>query len=118
MENQSLIKLSIKFKHPWVILVRICASSMSIPQKVINVRIRTIDNKKILILWNDYEYLNNERCIRTYEIYYASVTTTENTDHQSLQWQLITQHKHIPFLSYCHQVSTQNKQLEGMHSIT
>ncbi|XP_031630457.1 alpha-L-iduronidase [Contarinia nasturtii] len=117
VENQSFIKLAITFNHPWIVLVRICAASISKPQKVKNVRIRSIDKNKILILWNDYEYSNNERCIRTYEIYYAAVAMPENTDHQMLQWQLITSNKHIPFLSYCHQISTPNEHFAGYYKI-
>lgn len=97
-----------KLNHPWIILVRICAASMPPPSKVKNVRIQSIDKNIILILWNDYEYPTHERCIRTYKIYYAS-------DPQALQWQLITQNKHVPFLSYSHQILTPNQRLEGTY---
>lgn len=95
--------------------MRICASSVQSPLKVKNVRFRSIDKNKILILWNDFEYANHERCIRTYEIYYAPIFTQKNgNDPQILQWELITVNKHIPFLSYYHQVKTPNKRLEGV----
>lgn len=112
---QSSIEFNIRFTHPWVILVRICASTIGSPSKVKNVRFRSIDKDKILILWNDFDYSNHERCIRTYEIYYAPIVTSKNVDDpQILQWELITANKHIPFLSYYHQVKTPKKRLEGL----
>lgn len=108
-KHGALIELDIKFNHPWVILVRICAASIPPPSKVKNIRIRSIDKNKILILWNDSENSNNERCIRTYEIYYAPAITVEKYNNsQTFLWQLITQNKHVPFLSYFHQVFTPN----------
>lgn len=71
----------------------------------------------MLIIWNDYEYINHERCIRTYEIFYApSIIVNASNDNNSkiVQWELITLNKHIPFLSYCHRVQMPNKRLEGM----
>lgn len=114
-KDKPTIRLRIQFQHPWLILVRICAFTVPEPSKVKNLRIRPIDNSTILIFWNDYEYPNYERCIRTYEIYYAPLDTeaNKNADSQTMNWQLITPNKHIPFLSYCHQASAPNQRLKG-----
>lgn len=116
VKQQPSIRLNIEhFHHPWIVLVRICALSIAQPLKVKNFRIRSIDKNTILIFWNDYDYPTFERCIRTYEIYYAPVTNEIITVPQSFQWQLITQNKHIPFMSYCHQIFAPNQHLEGKH---
>lgn len=113
MDAQSPIDLDIKFEHPWIVLVRICTLSIPSPSQVKNVRIRSIDKSTILILWNDYEYPVFERCIQSYEIYFASAEQHKHNNHRELQWQIITQNKHIPFLSYCHHV-TPNQRLNGI----
>lgn len=79
-------KLKMKLKSPWLILVRICASSIPKPLKVKNIRIKNIDKTKILILWKEYEYSNNERCVRTYEIYYAPLAPENNLNSRTLNW--------------------------------
>lgn len=104
----TMVNVEIKLHHPWVVLVRICAASVSQPLKVKNVRIHKIDQETILITWND-EYINYKRCIRTYEIYYA-----HNIDEDEAQWQSITQNKHVPFLSYCYHISVPNQRLQGI----
>lgn len=105
------IKLNIRLSHPWIVLVRICSIELK-PLKVKNVRFRLIDENKVLILWNDHRYANYERCVQTYEIYYAPLENGNRP--KMLQWELITLKKHIPFLSYIHQVKDPNKRLEGM----
>lgn len=114
-ENQRYLKLELKLSAPWLILVRICASSVSTPTKVKNVQIRYIDNTKILILWKDHPYSNYERCVRTYEIYYAPPQTLRRANMTAtLKWIQINQNKHTPFLSYCHHIF-RNQQLEGFY---
>lgn len=88
--------------------------SIPIPATVKNIRIRSVDNSTILIFWSDVDYPAYERCIRSYEIYYSPIEASPKTiTERELQWQLITSNKHIPFLSYYHQISTPNQQLEG-----
>lgn len=74
-------------------------------------RIRPIAERSVLILWNDYEYTPSERCIRTYEIYFAP----DETHDKNLQWKLITKNKHVPFLSYNYRISTANERFKGVH---
>lgn len=105
------IKLEIKLHHPWIVLVRICAKSVPRPSRVKNVRINTIDQDTVLITWNDKEYVNYKRCIRTYEIYYSP-----SIDEESEKWEPIAQNVHIPYLSYCYHVSVPNQRLQGILS--
>lgn len=109
--HQSSIQFNIGLRHPWTILVRICASSIAPPLKVKNVRFRSIDKDQLLILWNDYEYANYERCVRSYEIYYTP--TVSSTNSRNPEWIMITDNKHIPFLSYIHQVTKPIERLQG-----
>lgn len=106
-KKRTAVDVEIKLHHPWVILVRICSISIPQPAKVKNVRIHKIDQDTILITWKTQS--QTIRCIRTYEIYYA-----HNIDDDNEQWQLITQNKHIPFLSYCYHVSVPNQRLQGI----
>ncbi|XP_055313832.1 alpha-L-iduronidase [Sitodiplosis mosellana] len=112
-------KFTVKLSHPWVILVRICASSIPSPSKVKNIRFHSIDKDTILILWHDHEYANYERCIRTYEIFYApAVEVARNSNSSQIsQWELITLNKHIPYMSYCHRVTLPNERLEGYYKV-
>lgn len=119
------IKLRINFRHPWIVLVRICSYLVPEPRQVNNLRIHQIDKESILIVWNDFEYSNYERCIRTYQIWYnplmseASRIHPEEEDSQSLgpYWQNLTPHgKHIPFLSYYHHVSPSNPSVQGIYT--
>lgn len=74
--NQQDFDLKLKLTAPWLILIRICDSSISLPARVKSVRIRSIDNTKMLIFWRDHQNPNNERCVKTYEIYYAPPSLT------------------------------------------
>lgn len=121
LRNPKIVNRSVKFKlnihlqHPWLILVRICATTVANPTKIKNLRIRTMDKTKILLLWNEYEYPTFERCVRTYEVFYAPFN---NKTSNQLKWSLITENKHIPFLSYCHQIKNNSQiSLEGKINI-
>lgn len=84
--------------------------------RVENIRFRKIDKLKLQIFWNDYEYPTLERCVKTYEIYYApTFNSTTDDDDDNNQWSLITQNEHVPFLSFCHQITNQHKQFEGKY---
>lgn len=84
------------------------------PLKVNTVRIHSIDQNTVLIAWTDNAYPNYERCIRTYEIFYAPLTNQTHENVHEMQWQLITANKHIPFLSYCHRATASNQQVQGV----
>lgn len=109
LEELKTVNFEIKLHHPWIILVRVCALSISPPFKVKNVRIRKIDQDTVLIAWNDIEYMDYKRCIQTYEIYY-----TRHIDEDTEQWRSITPNEHIPFLSYFYHISEPNQHLQGI----
>lgn len=111
IKSLDLIHLKPKLQRPWVLLVRICGDFTPRPMKAENIRFRKIDQTKLQIFWNDYDYPTLERCVKTYEIYYAP-TFNATTDDRT-QWSLITQNKHVPFLSFCHQITSQHEQFEG-----
>lgn len=107
LNNSTTINFEIKLSHPWVVLLRICAMSVPQPTKVKNIRIHMINRNTVLITWNENEYKNYERCIRTYEIHY-----TPKMDDENVKWHSIT-HEHIPFLSYCYHISGSNQRFQG-----
>lgn len=105
-----------KLRSPWTLLVRICSLALPIPRKIKNVRIRKINEMKILILWNDTEYPTNERCIKTYEVFYANLNDINDQyirrSHNRL-WKNISKNQHIPFLSFHYQLNDRNGSLNG-----
>lgn len=87
-----------------------------------NVRIHRIDKESILIVWNDFEYPNYERCIRTYQIWYAPLMSEasriepakEDPQTSGWYWENLTPNGQlIPFLSYYHHVSPANPSVQG-----
>lgn len=116
IKTKNSLRLKVKFQHPWIILVRICNTFAPLPEKIQNIRFRKIGENKMQIFWNDLNDSTFERCVRSYEIYYAPFNQTTDYNDQ-LQWLLITRNKHVPFLSFCHQLTSPNQRLEGKWSL-
>lgn len=98
-----------------MILVRVCSNLAAQPGKVENLRVELVDKQTILLLWHDRKDSDAERCIRSYEVFYATTNDSDDQTVGDVEWTLLTRNKHLPFLSYCHaNDGSQNSTLAGM----
>lgn len=51
--NSKKIVFKSSLKSAWIILLRACQMNAITPEKIVNVRIRRINEKEIFIFWND-----------------------------------------------------------------
>lgn len=100
------IFINARLTTPWVLLVRICSSTMPRPAKVGNLRIQSVGVADILLSWTDgcdetIESIETpERCVKTYEIFYARANSTKSPSGHRHSWTNIAVGRHIPFPSY------------------
>lgn len=125
------IYVNAKLTVPFVLLVRICSSTIRRPSKIENLRIRAISSSKILLTWADGRDWTTEndraRCVRSYEIFYASIDnemlTPVEQKHQfnNSNWTNIAKGRSIPFPSFQHSVPTTgdaaNATINGLYKV-
>lgn len=118
------IFINAKLTSPWVLLVRICSSTMHRPPKVENLRIRSISTTKILLTWadgRDSQTEMPERCVRSYEIFYARVnmglSASVKHEHRHKNWTNIATGRYIPFPSFQHSLPVNDATQATLHGL-
>lgn len=89
--KENWLKINCELKSPSVALVRLCSDLVEPPPKILELRSIFIHKIEILLTWKE-EYMS-ERCVKTYEVFYKSLTGN---------WSLISKNVEIPFLYYFH----------------
>lgn len=122
------IFINAKLTAPWVLLVRICSSTVHRPLKIENLRIRSINAKKLLLTWADGRHNSTnemfERCVRSYEIFYTrannQTSASDDRKRRHSDWINITAGRYIPFPSFHHSLIANNAihaTLRGLYKV-
>lgn len=118
------IFINAKLMSPWILLVRICSSTINRPQKVENLRIRSISAVKILLTWadgRDSTTETRERCVRSYEIFHArdnnEIPAPLEQKHPHNNWINISTGRYIPFPSFQHSLPANDATHASLHGL-